>query len=308
MNTKILLCLGITLLISSCHPTRQGLPLNQQPSEEETPPVLYVENPSFLDNSELAIIPVGLSAKSSKFRGYGSFSQSDSGLFSGSQIDKGGYSLIATNILFYNRQTEAINPLLDQKAIISQFNYLYYRNLTTGNSSLEAREKDFPQLLIYHLINDDTNQDEKLDQQDASLVYLSDFSGNNFTQISPDQTQVKQWDYFPDQNIILLNLGEDRNEDNKFDSPEDANSAYLYNLEDQSLTQLNPPNTDFINWKIDPDYNRLYLRLREDSNEDNQFDETDTIKLVKINLDNLEQTVPLIDQELYNSLHQLTFE
>lgn len=299
MKILQLICLSFLFLLSSCDDANQGLSVKQEPTEEKSPPSLYIAKPSFLDYSDYAIIPIGILAESGKFSGYDSELLSQVGWLSSSVIHLSGNRLITTNILFYDPTTNVVNPLLDKKAIITELDYLYEEN----EESIET-----PQLLAYAVIEDDTNQDGILNRRDATILYLSDLSGNELQQISPNETQIQFWEYIPKLNSLLFKVREDRDQNNNFNSAQDAERGYIYQFTTQKITPLNTTETHFLDWTIDEINHNLLVRIQEDTDSNEEFNEQDAVNLVKVELDNPQEKIPFLHQEMSESLYQLTFD
>ena len=110
------------------------------------------------------------------------------------------------NIIFYNKKTDETHLLLQKPTVISQFYFPHYDKEYAG-------KKYWFILLGIH--EEDTNKDGYIDNEDAERVYLSDLSGNNLTQITPDKSQLVDWYIDMSTNNILMKVRFDSNNDNK---------------------------------------------------------------------------------------------
>jgi hypothetical protein len=117
------------------------------------------------------------------------------------------------NIVFYRKQDSETHLLLNKKAIINSFDFL--ESKTAGKPPLR--------LWLYRIVDQDTNQDKKLNSEDAILGYISDLSGKNLQQITPNKTQILNWVVLPSQTAILIKILKDSNNDNKFTSEDQTN-------------------------------------------------------------------------------------
>ncbi|MBD2440385.1 hypothetical protein [Nostoc sp. FACHB-110] len=117
------------------------------------------------------------------------------------------------NIIFYRKQDGENHLLLNKKAIINTYEFL------------ESKTADKPPLRywIYRIIDQDTNQDNKLNSEDAIVGYISDLSGKNFQPITPNKTQMLNWVVIPSQNAIFIKILKDSNNDNKFTAEDQTN-------------------------------------------------------------------------------------
>ncbi|MEO1430692.1 MAG: hypothetical protein AAFV71_16830 [Cyanobacteria bacterium J06633_8] len=112
------------------------------------------------------------------------------------------------NLIFYSKKDASINTLLDKNAIIKSFDLIEKK--TIGQPS-----KKF---WLYRIIEQDTNKDNQLNYQDATIGYLSDLSGRNLQQITPNNTQLNDWNVVQSTGAIFLEITKDTNDDKKFDT------------------------------------------------------------------------------------------
>lgn len=117
------------------------------------------------------------------------------------------------NIVFYRKQDGETHLLLNKKAIINSFDFLESK---TAN-------KQPIRFWLYRIIDQDTNQDKLLNSEDAILGYMSDLSGKNLQQITPNKTRIINWVVLPSQNAIFIKILKDSNNDNKFTSEDQTN-------------------------------------------------------------------------------------
>lgn len=167
------------------------------------------------EKSDYIMIPVTLSENSDRnkgglLRGPSSYEYDRKGLFD--------------NILFYRKQDGESHLLLNKPAKISSFD------------TLEKKEPGKPptQLLIYKIIETDTNADKKLNYEDATLGYLSDLSGKNIQQITPNNTQILNWSIIQSIKSIFVKIIKDSNNDKKFTETDE--STYIkVNLDNPTI-------------------------------------------------------------------------
>ncbi|BAZ31641.1 hypothetical protein NIES4074_41140 [Cylindrospermum sp. NIES-4074] len=117
------------------------------------------------------------------------------------------------NIVFYHKQKTDTHIFLNKKAIIKSFDLLETK--TAG--------KPPTRFWLYKIIDQNTNQDQELDSADAIIGYLSDLSGKNLQQITPNNTQIINWVIIPSQNAILLKIVKDSDNDKKFTAADKTN-------------------------------------------------------------------------------------
>lgn len=124
------------------------------------------------------------------------------------------------NIIFYQKQNGEAHPLLNKKAIITSFDLL----------EVKTANKPTTRVWLYKIIDQDTNTDKKLNGEDATIGYLSDLSGKNLQQITPDNTRIISWIVVPSQNAIFLKIIKDSDNNKKF-TEEDKTNFVRVNLD-----------------------------------------------------------------------------
>lgn len=144
--------------------------------------------------SDYILIPVSLS---------GDKQNRDNLLRSSSYSDRG---MSYSNIIFYRKKDGQSHLLLNKKAIISSYEFL------------EKKEKGKPaaRFWLYRIIENDTNGDKQLTYEDASIGYLSDLSGKNLRQITPNNTQLVNWSLVQSIGAIFVKVIKDSDNDKKF--------------------------------------------------------------------------------------------
>ncbi|MBD2667196.1 hypothetical protein H6G73_22465 [Richelia sinica FACHB-800] len=117
------------------------------------------------------------------------------------------------NLIFYHKQNGGNNVLLNKSAVINSFDLL----------EVKTEDKKTQRVWFYRIIDQDTNQDKELNEQDAIGGYISDLSGQNLTQVTPTNSQIVNWFILPSQNAILIKIIYDTNKDKKFTSEDKSN-------------------------------------------------------------------------------------
>ncbi len=123
------------------------------------------------------------------------------------------YNYYYNNIIFYGKKDGKTNLLLNKKAIINGFDLLEEKK--AGKSSFRY--------WLYQIIDSDTNGDKKLDTQDAKIGYLSDLSGNNLQQITPNNSQILNWTLVQSAGAIFIKILKDSDNDQKFTEKDETN-------------------------------------------------------------------------------------
>ena len=117
------------------------------------------------------------------------------------------------NILFYNTKTKESHLLDTAKMVIHQF--------ATENKRWGKIANRF---VFYQITRFDTNKDGILNHLDPEYLFVSDKSGKNLRQITPNDASVLNW-YFPRQSdFMLIRVRKDSNRDGIFDFQTDNES------------------------------------------------------------------------------------
>ncbi|MBD2347231.1 hypothetical protein [Anabaena subtropica] len=128
------------------------------------------------------------------------------------------------NLIFYRKQDGESHLLLNKKAIINSFDLI------------ETKTTDKPptRVWLYKIIDQDTNKDKNFNHEDALIGYMSDLSGKNLQQVTPNNTRIINWVVVPNQNAVFIKIIKDSDNDNKFTQADKTNFARI-NLEQPSM-------------------------------------------------------------------------
>jgi len=196
---------------------RKGIQLvnNDSTSTDEvrTQQILVYGDYINLDSTDFLLIPLGMkTVESENNRGLKSKSEEEYVAYDESfksykynfySLNFGNYN----NIIFFNKKTDSTHLLMKEPAIITQFYFPYYNEEYKG-------EKYW--FLLFGVKDHDSNTDGYINSDDAETIYITDLSGNNRTQITPDNTQLIDWFIDEESNNILMKIREDSNKDGKF--------------------------------------------------------------------------------------------
>lgn len=110
------------------------------------------------------------------------------------------------NIKFQHIDSTALRPLTDKSIQIQTATFL---------NTIAAKTKK--QILVYSLVDSDTNKDGKIDVNDIKSLYISDFSGAKFTKLSGELQELLDWNIVEVQNRLYFRTIEDINKNGAFD-------------------------------------------------------------------------------------------
>ncbi|MBC1235930.1 hypothetical protein [Nostoc sp. 2RC] len=206
---KIATAIIIGLVSFSCEPevTRNGEQAKATDQTKSESNIIY-GNLIIKEQSDYLMIPVN-------------FTDQDRNQDNNLSVSRSyGKSSSLYNIVFYRKQDGEAHLLLNKKALINSFDFL----------EVKATNQAVTRIWLYKIIDQDTNGDKKINTDDAIIGYISDLSGKNLQQITPNNTQVLNWVVVPSQNAIFIKILKDSNNDKKF-SAEDNTNFVRVNLE-----------------------------------------------------------------------------
>ncbi|MEB3177599.1 MAG: hypothetical protein VKL59_00935 [Nostocaceae cyanobacterium] len=138
------------------------------------------------------------------------------------------------NIVFYDKKEGTSYLLLRNKAWILSYD-LIERNAPGRGSK---------RFWLYRIINKDTNGDQQLTTEDAIIGYISDLSGRNLKQITPNNSQMKNWKVIESMGSIFIQIIKNTNNDKKI-TEEDTSNYIRINLDNiETVTEVFTPDTE----------------------------------------------------------------
>jgi hypothetical protein len=194
---KITTALILTILSSSCQANvfRKGEQTKTKAiTEEKSQPNIVYGDLILKEQSDYLMIPV-INKHNHQIRKI--------------SLDSSDYSekeIQFYNLIFFPKKTGETHLLLKKNGIITSFDFLEKKE--TGKPSTR--------FWLYRIIENDTNKDNKLNSQDAIIGYISDSSGKNLQQITPNNTQLISWTIVQSVGAIFLKIIEDSDNDKKF--------------------------------------------------------------------------------------------
>jgi hypothetical protein len=122
------------------------------------------------------------------------------------------------NLKFQHIDSTSVLPLTNKKIQIQTVTYLN-----------TIAEKSKAKILIYTLVDSDTNKDGKIDQNDIKSLYISNVNGTSFSKLSLDLQELIDWNIIDNQNRLYFRCIEDINKNGAFDK-KDKVHYYFINL------------------------------------------------------------------------------
>ena len=120
------------------------------------------------------------------------------------------------NLKFQKVDSDSIKKLTEKPVLIQTATYLKSVANKTNN-----------QIMVYTMVDMDTNKDGKLDTSDIKALYLSKISGEKFTKISSDFQELIDWKLIESNNRLYYRTVEDTNKNGQFDKKDVVNYYYI---------------------------------------------------------------------------------
>jgi hypothetical protein len=218
--------------------------------EQETPKVSYEESkskdakvtpdssgikvadlPILMEGTNYLIHPVGnvrLVDRENKVYGSSKTHQVSYAISNYNQNEITGYF---DNLHFQYIDSTAIHPLTTKKVQIQTATFL---------NTMAAKTKK--QIMVYTLVDADTNKDGEINQNDIRSLYLSTTSGKEFTKISTDFQEVIDWNIIEAQNRLYFRSIEDVNKNGAFDKNDKVHYHYVNLVANEWKVESYTPN------------------------------------------------------------------
>ncbi|NJY61778.1 hypothetical protein HC174_03275 [Salinimicrobium sp. CDJ15-81-2] len=207
---KSLSLLFLFLLCISCMDDELRRPLaSGAPDGENSTDLSVAGLPVHIDSTHYLIHPVGKIEEREGY--YGSGSSTSGGLQSGDRI-VGNFG----NLRFQELNSDAFTGLTDQEVRIQSVEFLRENFENTGK-----------QLLLYKLVDTDTNEDGNLNFKDLRALYISGIDGSDFRRISPAEELLQDYQVLQAVNRLYFRSMEDVNANGRLDADENLHYYYL---------------------------------------------------------------------------------
>lgn len=225
MKTSHFVYIGVSLLLlASCKEeiekpkvTYDASKVGRELTKSDSTQIKIADLPIQMQGTNYLIHPVGdlsVYEKGTKNR-YGSSSVSDLSftISNASEYEITGY---LQNLKFQKIGSDSIKALTDKPVLIQTATYLK-----------TVSDKINKQIMVYSMMDLDTNKDGKLDVSDITTLYLSKISGDKLTKVSADFQELIDWNLIESQNRLYFRTVEDTNKNGKFDSKDVVHYNYI---------------------------------------------------------------------------------
>ncbi|HEU4789951.1 MAG TPA: hypothetical protein VFS71_09710 [Flavobacterium sp.] len=225
MRTSHFVYIGISLLLlASCKEeiekpkvTYDASKVGRELTKADSTQIKIADLPIQMEGTNYLIHPVGdlsVYEKGTKNR-YGSSSVNDLS-FTISNASEYEITGFLQNLKFQKIGSDSIKALTDKPVLIQTATYLK-----------TISDKINKQIMVYSMMDMDTNKDGKLDVSDITTLYLSEISGDKLTKVSPDLQELIDWNLIESQKRLYFRTVEDTNKNGKFDSKDVVHYNYI---------------------------------------------------------------------------------
>ena len=178
-----------------------------QPKKADSTQIKVADLPILMEGTKYLIHPVGdIRIYDDSNRSYGTSRTNSSVSYAISNYNRFEITGYFQNLKFQHVDSTALRPLTDRKIQIQTATYL--------NTIADKTKK---QILLYTLVDADTNRDGKVDANDIKSLYISSSNGTRFTKLSQDVQELVDWNVIDAQNRVYFRTIEDINKNGAFD-------------------------------------------------------------------------------------------
>ena len=239
MNKKLIIgSLFFVLLIVSCQKEVEKPKVIYDSSSKNTmapkldsSKVEIADLPVVMEGTDYLIHPIGdlrIYERGTKSK-YGSSAVNDVS-FTISNVAQYEITGFLQNLKFQKIDSDSIHSLTDEPILIETATYL---------KTVSDRIKK--QILVYTMVDADTNRDGKLDTNDINTLYLSTISGEKFTKVATDLEELIDWNLIEASNRLYFRTIEETNKNGQFDQKDVLHYNYIdLNKNDWKVIRYSP--------------------------------------------------------------------
>lgn len=199
------------------------------PKKVDSAQIEVADLPVVMDGTRYLIHPIGEMRVQEPARSYGS-SRTNNVSYAISNYNRYEITGYLDNLKFQHADSTALYTLTDKKIQIQTVTYL--------NTIADKTKK---QVLVYSLVDSDTNQDGKVDSNDIKSFYISGINGRGFKKLSGDVQELLDWNVVELLNRVYFRTLEDINKNGAFDKNDAVRYHYVDLLsEEWNVTDYEP--------------------------------------------------------------------
>lgn len=204
-----------------------------QSKKVDSTEIKVADLPVHMEGTKYLIHPVGdIRVYDDSNRSYGTSRTNGNVSYAISNYNRFEITGYFENLKFQHIDSTALRPLTDKKVQIQTATYL--------NTIADRYKKN---ILLYTLVDADTNQDGKVDGNDIKSLYISDAAGKGFKKLSQDAQELIDWNLIDAQGRIYFRTIEDINKNGAFDKNDRVHYHYVNILNaDWTVADYEPVN------------------------------------------------------------------
>lgn len=206
-------------------------PIEQTPNEEDAP-IKVVDLPIQFDSTNILLHPIGELEEYSGRKFY----QESSGLnLSGhTHATQNGFMIGGSfkNLMFEDLDKNKMITLTDKDIMIRMIKYLHEVSRQLGID-----------YLVYKIIDRDTNNDGKLNNQDINSLYISKLNGSGFRKLTKEDHDLINWRLNVPTQEIFFRTVVDVNKNEKLDK---SDSFHNYRIQLNKSGEIFPREYQFL--------------------------------------------------------------
>ena len=126
------------------------------------------------------------------------------------------------NLKFQHKDSTQMHLLTQNRMQIQSVTYL-------DKIALQSPEK----ILVYTVVDKDTNRDGKYDSNDIKALYISNIDGSHFMKLTEDLHELIDWNVIEVKNRLYFRSVEDNNKNGAFDNSDNVNYYYVDLLDNE---------------------------------------------------------------------------
>jgi len=178
-----------------------------QPKKADSTEIKVADLPVHMEGTKYLIHPVGdIRIYEDNSRSYGSSRTNGNMSYAISNYNRFELTGYFENLKFQHIDSTAMKPLTDKKIQIQTVTYLN-----------TIADKYKTGILLYTIVDSDTNQDGKVDVNDIRSLYISDAAGSGFKKLSSDMQELIDWNLIETKGRVYFRTIEDINKNGAFD-------------------------------------------------------------------------------------------
>lgn len=226
MKKALVLASLSALLLISCKDDRQkpkvsykepGTSATAQPKKSDSTEIKVADLPVHMEGTKYLIHPVGdIRIYEDNSRSYGTSRTNSNVSYAISNYNRFEITGYFENLKFQHIDSTAMRPLTDKKVQIQTATYL--------NTIADKYKKS---ILLYTIVDADTNQDGKVDVNDIRSLYISDAAGYGLKKLSLDMQELIDWNLIETQGRVYFRTIEDINKNGAFDKNDSVHYHFV---------------------------------------------------------------------------------